>query len=237
MPARGVVAGAGERELDEPRVAVRAAADRERRMRDPARDGEPLEALERLARGRLLASGPATTTIAGADVLGNSARTWPSVARAGSLCEPRATRRSACRRAAEAPGRQARRAGRPRATQERSGPPQHAIDHGRPEARVGGLRLAGAAGTGSGRGRSARRAARARAGRTVTEPATAQAMTAIVPLAIPLKTSEPIRNMPAIAIATVVPETRTVRPEVRAVRSSASCDGRPRWRSSRERIT
>ena len=71
----------------------------------------------------------------------------------------------------------------------------------------------------------------------MTEPATAQAITVIVPLATPLKMSEPITYMPAIAIATVVPETSTVRPEVRAVRSSASCEGRPRWRSSRERIT
>ena len=71
----------------------------------------------------------------------------------------------------------------------------------------------------------------------MTEPATAQATTAIVPLAMPLKIFEPMMYMPAIAIATVVPETITVRPEVRAVRSSASCDGRPRRRSSRERIT
>ena len=71
----------------------------------------------------------------------------------------------------------------------------------------------------------------------MTEPATAQATTAIVPLAIAVEDVEPITNIPAIAIATVVPETSTVRPEVRAVRSSASCEGRPRWRSSRERIT
>ena len=62
------------------------------------------------------------------------------------------------------------------------------------------------------------------AGRTVTEPATAQATTAIVPLATALKTLERITNSPAIAIITVVPETRTVRPDVRAVRSSASWD-------------
>ncbi len=53
------------------------------------------------------------------------------------------------------------------------------------------------------------------------EPATAQAITAIVPLAMPLKMLEPIANWPAIAIATVAPATSTVRPEVRAVRSSA----------------
>jgi hypothetical protein len=43
--------------------------------------------------------------------------------------------------------------------------------------------------------------------------------------------------MPAIAIATVVPETITVRPDVRAVSSSASWDGRPRRRSCRDRMT
>ena len=75
------------------------------------------------------------------------------------------------------------------------------------------------------------------AGRTVTEPATAQATTAIVPLATPLKMSEPITYWPAMAIATVLPETSTVRPEVRAVRASASCEGAPRCRSSRERMT
>jgi hypothetical protein len=62
-------------------------------------------------------------------------------------------------------------------------------------------------------------------------------MTVIVPLAMPLKMSRPSTNMPAIAIATVVPDTSTVRPEVRAVRSSASWEESPRWRSSRERIT
>jgi hypothetical protein len=48
------------------------------------------------------------------------------------------------------------------------------------------------------------------AGRTVTEPTTAHAITAIVPLAMPLKMSVPIMNCPAIAIATVVPATITV---------------------------
>ena len=45
-----------------------------------------------------------------------------------------------------------------------------------------------------------------------------------------------MKNMPAIAIATVVPDTTTVRPDVCAVRSSAAWEGSPRWRSSRERI-
>ncbi len=75
------------------------------------------------------------------------------------------------------------------------------------------------------------------AGSTVTDPATAQAITTIVPAAMPLKMSVPIMNCPAMAIATVVPATRTVCPEVRAVRSSALCEASPRARSSRERIT
>jgi hypothetical protein len=58
-----------------------------------------------------------------------------------------------------------------------------------------------------------------------------------VPLAIPLKIFEPTMYMPDIAIATVVPDTITVRPDVRAVSSSASCDGSPRRRSCRERMT
>ena len=74
-------------------------------------------------------------------------------------------------------------------------------------------------------------------GRTVTEPATAHATTAIVATARLLKTFVWIRNIAAIAMITVVPETITVRPDVFTVRSSASCGGRPRRRSSRERIT
>ena len=75
------------------------------------------------------------------------------------------------------------------------------------------------------------------AGNTVTDPAIAQTTTAIVPLAIPLKMLDPIANCPAIAIATVVPAISTVRPDVRAVRASASWVERPRRRSSRERTT
>ena len=75
------------------------------------------------------------------------------------------------------------------------------------------------------------------AGSTVTDPATAQPTTTIVPAAIPLKTSEPTTNWPAIAIATVVPAISTERPEVRDVRSSASRTVAPRSRSSRERTT
>jgi hypothetical protein len=59
----------------------------------------------------------------------------------------------------------------------------------------------------------------------------------MVPAAIPFSTLAPARNMPAIAIATVVPDTITVRPDVREVRSSASSMVAPRRRSSRERIT
>ena len=75
------------------------------------------------------------------------------------------------------------------------------------------------------------------AGRTVTEPTTAHATTAMVPLAIPLKTLDRITNWAAMATITVVPAITTDRPEVRAVYSSASCEDKPRRRSSRERTT
>jgi hypothetical protein len=75
------------------------------------------------------------------------------------------------------------------------------------------------------------------AGSTVTEPATAQATTVIVVTARLSKTLARIRNIAAIAMITVVPETIPVRPQVRTVRSSASCGGRLRRRSSRDRIT
>ena len=74
-------------------------------------------------------------------------------------------------------------------------------------------------------------------GRTVTEPATAQATTEIVAAARLSKTFALTRNIAAMATMTVVPETITVRPEVRIVRSRASWGGRPRRRSSRERMT
>ncbi len=66
------------------------------------------------------------------------------------------------------------------------------------------------------------------AGRTVTAPRTAQAMTAIAAVAMPLRVLTPTMYMPAIAIATVAPETMTVRPEVRSVVSSASPIAAPR---------
>jgi hypothetical protein len=50
------------------------------------------------------------------------------------------------------------------------------------------------------------------------------------------KTFVPTRNIAAIATITVVPETITVRPDVRMVRSSALCGDWPRRRSSRERM-
>ena len=51
----------------------------------------------------------------------------------------------------------------------------------------------------------------------MTDPATAQAMTAIVPAVIPLSTFSPGTNIPAMASATMLPETTTVRPDVRDV--------------------
>ena len=71
----------------------------------------------------------------------------------------------------------------------------------------------------------------------MTDPATAQATTEMVATARLSKTFVRTRNIAAIAMITVVPETITVLPEVLIVRSSASCGGRPRRRSSRERMT
>ena len=73
------------------------------------------------------------------------------------------------------------------------------------------------------------------AGSTVTEPATAHATTVIVAAARLLNVFAWTRKSAAMAMITVVPETTTVRPEVWAVRSSASWEGSPRRRSSRER--
>jgi hypothetical protein len=42
----------------------------------------------------------------------------------------------------------------------------------------------------------------------------------------------PAKNMPAIAIITVKPETSTARPEVAAAACSAACGPRPASRSS-----
>ena len=73
------------------------------------------------------------------------------------------------------------------------------------------------------------------AGRKVTEPSIATATTIIVPTANEVNVALPVRNKPAIAIITVIPETSTARPEVAAARSSASSLEWPAARSSRSR--
>ncbi len=73
------------------------------------------------------------------------------------------------------------------------------------------------------------------AGSTVSEPITAIATTRIVPEAKDSNVLAPARYIPAIAIATVTPETSTARPEVAAAVSSAVRSSRPRARSSRSR--
>ena len=73
------------------------------------------------------------------------------------------------------------------------------------------------------------------AGRTVSEPSIATATTSIVPTEKDMNVLSPERNMPAIAIRTVMPETRTARPEVAAAASSAALSLRPAARSSRSR--
>lgn len=59
--------------------------------------------------------------------------------------------------------------------------------------------------------------------------------TRIVATANPLNSSSPDRNIPDIAIMTVMPETSTDRPEVAAAIASAVSRSRPRRRSSRSR--
>jgi hypothetical protein len=62
-------------------------------------------------------------------------------------------------------------------------------------------------------------------------------MTAIAAVAMPLRVLTPTRYMPAIAIATVAPETTTARPEVRSVVSSARSIAALDLRSARDRTT
>ena len=73
------------------------------------------------------------------------------------------------------------------------------------------------------------------AGSTVIEPTTATATTIIVPMPNDVKTALPASSMPAIAIMTVSPETRTARPDVAAATARASAGGRPASRSSMRR--
>ena len=73
------------------------------------------------------------------------------------------------------------------------------------------------------------------AGSTVNEPIIATATTIIVPIANDMNVLSPEKNMPAIAIITVIPEISTARPEVAAAASSAADSLRPARRSSRSR--
>ena len=73
------------------------------------------------------------------------------------------------------------------------------------------------------------------AGSTVSEPSIATATTIIVPTEKDMNVLSPERNMPAIAIRTVMPETSTARPEVAAAAASAALSLRPARRSSRSR--
>ena len=73
------------------------------------------------------------------------------------------------------------------------------------------------------------------AGSTVSEPSIATATTSIVPTEKDMNVLSPERNMPAIAISTVMPETSTARPEVAAAAARAAASLRPAARSSRSR--
>ena len=59
------------------------------------------------------------------------------------------------------------------------------------------------------------------AGSTVSEPIIATATTIIAPSPSPTIPLSPAKNMPAIAVMTVRPETRTARPDVSEARWSA----------------
>ena len=61
------------------------------------------------------------------------------------------------------------------------------------------------------------------------------ATTKMVPVANDSNVAAPAKYMPAMAVATVTPETSTARPEVAAAASSAAFEPRPRARSSRSR--
>ena len=143
------------------------------------------------------------------------------------------SRRGRC--AAAAPARRAP------AARRRRGPPTARAGAGRgrrSRPRSGLRRRRGGAGRGTGRaaGRPCRRASRAAAGRTVSEPSTATATTRIVATPKEAKVASPVRNMPAIATITVRPEMSTERPEVAAAASSAARSLRPAARSSRSRF-
>jgi hypothetical protein len=73
------------------------------------------------------------------------------------------------------------------------------------------------------------------AGSSVSAAATAMPVTMIVPTAIPVNRSTPVRNRPASEIITVTPETTMARPEVAAAIRSASPKDLPAARSSRSR--
>ena len=74
------------------------------------------------------------------------------------------------------------------------------------------------------------------AGRTVSEPSIATATTVIVAAPNDAKSESPVRNMPAIATMTVLPEMSTERPDVAAAASRAASSLRPLARSSRSRF-
>ncbi len=73
------------------------------------------------------------------------------------------------------------------------------------------------------------------AGSTVSEPSTAVITTRMVAKDIALKVAMPVRNMPAMATTTVMPETSTARPLVAAAIRSAVSASCPAARSSRSR--
>jgi hypothetical protein len=62
------------------------------------------------------------------------------------------------------------------------------------------------------------------------------ATTIMVAIEKPMKVLSPLKSIPAMAIITVTPETRTERPDVAAAASSAAASLFPAARSSRSRL-
>ena len=67
------------------------------------------------------------------------------------------------------------------------------------------------------------------------EANSATATTVIVATANEMNVGSPLSSIPAIAVITVTPETRTARPEVAAAAARAASAERPALRSARSR--
>ena len=105
--------------------------------------------------------------------------------------------------------------------------PEDAVEDRRSRCRRRGLRGGGGATNGIRPFSTRSPSFESTAGRTVREPIIATATTSIVPTEKDMNVLSPERNMPAIAIRTVMPETRIARPEVAAAAARAAPSLRP----------